>query len=301
MGFSAIMVVSSNKDTLADAVIGALTSTLQTADQASVDKLYSVLNTSGALGYIDPLLEKLRARRDLQSERTHALASWLATRAADREPVKVGIALLGLFPQPADEDVLLTLGRHEEFTLFSAVALTNSLSNSEPALWTLAKGVDGWGRIHVVERLTKTSNPEIKAWLIRDGYKNSVMYEYLAYKCAVGGDLAKELAKPEIDDGLFEGAGEILSALIAGQGGPAEGIDDYENAATAVESYLHQAQRRAQTLKHLLAVEGIKNFLGENDGWDERAEKTWTPAVGVGSPNELESGKVVGPKIAQAT
>jgi hypothetical protein len=46
--------------------------------------------------------------------------------APDREPVKFGIAILGLFRQPADEELFQALGRHDEFTLFCAVALTNS-------------------------------------------------------------------------------------------------------------------------------------------------------------------------------
>ena len=108
----------------------------------------------------------------------------LATESPDREPVKFGIALLGLFGQQNDEELLQTLGLHDEFSYSCAVALANSAQDRDGALWALAQHTHGWGRIHVVERLADTTNAEIKDWLIRDGFRNSIMYEYLACICA---------------------------------------------------------------------------------------------------------------------
>ncbi|MCC6333981.1 MAG: hypothetical protein IT380_08335 [Myxococcales bacterium] len=262
-----------------DDVVTALSRAVRAADPASLEALYAALKANSTIEIVDSILARIEGDRDLQPDRIHALARWLATRAADREPVKAGMALLGLIGQAADEDVLLTLGRHEEFTLFAAVAVTNSSSQPDRLLWRLAKGVDGWGRIQTVERLAQTSDPEIKAWLLREGYRNSVMYEYLAYTCAVAGDLKSELARPEVDGALFDGASELLATLIDGQGGPAEGIDDYESAPAALESYLCHAQRYAQSLKHFLALKSIERFLAGDDGWDERQEAGWSPEV----------------------
>jgi hypothetical protein len=231
-----------------------------------------------ALEFVDPFIEKLRGA-ELEADRVHSLAVWLAMKSADREPVKTGIALLGLVSEPSDEQLLLTLGQHEEFTLFSAVAIANSAANPERSLWALAKSVNGWGRIQTVERLAKTSDPEIKAWLLRDGFKNSVMYEYLAFTCALAGGLDTELAKPEIDDALFDGAGEILSTLIDGQGGPAEGIDDYAQRVLVVGEYLRHAKGKARKLGHFLAVKSIEGFLSSADGWERSSRAAWTPGV----------------------
>jgi hypothetical protein len=44
-------------------------------------------------------------------------------------------------------------------------------------LWSLAKSVDGWGRIQSVERLKKTERDDIQDWLVRDGFRNQVMDE----------------------------------------------------------------------------------------------------------------------------
>src|SRR5207237_8938078 len=117
-------------------------------------------------------------------DRLYELARSFVTEAPDREPVKFGIALLGLFRQPADQELFHTLGRHDEFTLFCAVALANASEDHDETLWKLARIGTGWARVHAVERLAQTENPAIKDWLLREGFRNSIMYEYLAGTCA---------------------------------------------------------------------------------------------------------------------
>ncbi|MFD1079345.1 hypothetical protein [Longispora fulva] len=86
----------------------------------------------------------------------------LASRSSRREPVKLGLALMGLFPVVRHRDLLFTLGRHEEFTLFAAVALANGEEDPVDDLWQLARNVTGWGRIHLVER-SATVSPRVHA------------------------------------------------------------------------------------------------------------------------------------------
>lgn len=144
------------------------------------------------LNVIDAFVEKLRQESELNTNRLYELAKSFATEATDREPVKLGIALLGLFGNEQDKDIYCCLGRHDEFTLFAIGALTNGEDDSEQDIWELAKQVKGWGRIHAVERLAQTENSDIKDWLLRKGSKNMIMEEYLAYTCAtVGGMLAR--------------------------------------------------------------------------------------------------------------
>jgi hypothetical protein len=56
----------------------------------------------------------------------YELAYSLVSESPDREPVKFGIAILGLYRKSSNEELFQTLGWHEEFTLFCAVALANS-------------------------------------------------------------------------------------------------------------------------------------------------------------------------------
>jgi len=242
---------------------------------ARMTQLYDLLLEYRAVSYVDELIEELNLREDMDKDRLGAVGRWLLTRAPDREAVKVGQSLLGIAAEPEDRALFMTVGRHDEFTLFSAVALENSFSNPEPSLWELARGAHGWGRIQAVWRLAGTSKTHIRAWLLREGFRNSVMNEYLAYTCATSGKLDEALAGPSVDDELIRGAGEILEALI--NGGPAESIDDYEYGAIAVGHYLRHVEVRDVDVEELLTVETLRRFLagGSAELWLRRQELGW--------------------------
>jgi hypothetical protein len=229
-------------------------------------KLYQMLESDTLLDYIDPALEMAIAKGIAREPHLHDFAIVLAKEAPDRGPVKFGIALLGLIRDPNDRSLITVLGKHEEFTLYTAVALTNMLEFPEPALYELARCVDGWGKIHLVERLANTQSAEIKDWLIRDGYKNFVMYEYLAHTCAQAGELHKALKANDLDQELFDSTGEIIEALI--NGGPAQDIDNYEYAAEVITHYLQHFPEHPKSLKHFLVLHAVLSYLSRDD-WDE--------------------------------
>ena len=116
------------------------------------------------------------------------------------------------------------------------------------------------------------------------------MYEYLAATCARAGGLLAALSEDRVDRELLTAAGEIIQALIVG--GPAEGIDDYEDARPVIESYLGHMASSAETIEDFLHVNSIKGYLDEDDSrWAGRYDAGWTsrmpesPAVGVRLPS----------------
>lgn len=235
--------------------------------------VYNTIMSEGIAHLIDDVMGALVECDDIKQERLYDLAHSFAKESPDREPVKFGLAITGLFRQPADLDLYQILGRHEEFTLFSAVAIANTLEVPDDELWKLAKQVHGWGRIHVVQRLANSESEEIKDWLLREGFENSVMYEYLAAICARGGDLRKALQKEEIDRKLLTSAGTLIQALI--NGGPAENIDDYEDAPFVIDSYLQKMNTSAETIDDFLTIDSINDFLRDNESWSTRFESGW--------------------------
>jgi hypothetical protein len=236
--------------------------------------LYELLLQDNLLDYIDLAIEQIGQSGISPRPHLDNFVAFLTRDAPDRGPVKFGIALLGFVGDETDVDTVLLLGKHEEFTLYAAVALTNLLADPEAALWDLAQAVDGWGRIHLVERLASSDSPQVKDWLLREGYRNNVMYEYLAYTCARAGDLPAALSAEHVDDELLDAAGEIIEALIAG--GPAEGIDDYAEAADVVSRYLELVEPRATRLARFAVIDTILRYLLD-DGWDDgqRAQNGW--------------------------
>ncbi|MCP3974145.1 MAG: hypothetical protein GY720_06605 [bacterium] len=240
------------------AVVGAVTKLARRSTSARAAALYSLVSEEGTLGFVDGALGFI-ANNNLDPDRLRAIGRWLATQAPDRSSVKFGIALIGLV-DPLDVDTVLTLGAHDEFTLYSAVAASNS-SGGERTLFQLAKRVHGWGRIQTVERLADTEDPEIQRWMLTEGYQNSIMYEYLAMTCAQTGRLADALAADEIDDDLTTAAGEILAAIVIGQPGPQP--SEYPDLVPAIEDYLRHVGHRRGTLHDHVSVSGIRRFLDE--------------------------------------
>lgn len=171
------------------------------------------------------------------------VARWLLRNAAHKEAFKAGIALVGELGDESDMDDLMTAGRHSEFAQFAEVAILKLAKAPADALWALAKVNNSWGRIHAVERLAEMAHdrPDIQQWLLRHGFRNDVMDEYLAHACAVAGGLEQHL-RGSVDEELFEASLDLTVALI--EGGPAQDVRDYEPAVLVLTRILELANAR---------------------------------------------------------
>ena len=239
-------------------------------------KLYETVREKKAVVLVDPILKGLVANEKMDQQRLYDLARFFATESSDREPVKLGIAMLGIYRAAADKELFRTLGRHDEFTLYCVVAMANALEKPEPEIWELAKQVDGWGRVFAVEKLADTKDAQIKEWLLREGYKNSVMYEYIAYTCAQTGGLLNALNRDQVDDPLLHSAGELIQALLAG--GPALDINNYDDGTSAIECFLRHMDTRASGLSDFLTISAIKAFVSDKEAdRKHRVQLGWTP------------------------
>jgi len=243
----------SPRQTKARRLVSAIGKTLRHPSGGSAAHLYELLRSGDLISIIDETLSLLVDEFADRRAALAALARRLVLEAPDVEPVKAGVALLGVSGTPDDAVLVSTIGQYEEITLYSVVALTKLLTDPEPAIWDLAKHVYGWGRIRAVGRLAGTHNPGIRDWMLRDGFRNRIMYEYLAYTCATSGGLLDAIRRDEVDEGLLIAAGEILSALVIGE--PGKGIEEYADGPAVCIAYLrHMA---AKPVRHLRAIDAV--------------------------------------------
>ena len=190
------------------------------------------------------------------------LSRWLCTHGVDRQQVKAGIAMLGVSGTADDCGLVTQLGRLEELTLYSLVALSNLLeARAEQAIFALARQVDGWGRIHAFYRLADTTDADIKSWMLRGGFANDVMDEEVAYIAAATAGL-KGALEGDVDDDLLDWSGRLLVALA--MGGPAKDMSDYPGGAAALDAYLAHMASAAPSLKRLQHMFDIERYL---TGW----------------------------------
>ncbi|WP_160127701.1 hypothetical protein [Kordia antarctica] len=247
-------------------------------DEGSKSEFYKILTESdGVIGIIDEFLEEIVNQSLPIDPYLFSFAKDLATKTSHRNSVKIGIAILGLCQKKSVINEIKILGLHDEFTVFSMVALSNLSDNIVEDLWELATKVDGWGKIQLVDRIAHMElSEELKDWLLLEGYKNSIMIEYLAYTCAVNGELHIKLQREKIDVKLFKATGEIIQALLSD--GPAEDISDYEFAPETVENFIRHGKTHVKDITDFITLNAIKDFLielqedlGEHkkNGWNQ--------------------------------
>jgi hypothetical protein len=223
--------------------------------------------------HVDAVLTRLHAFPPRDLDRLYREVRSIVLESGRRDEVKFALAVLGGFAKPDDAEVLRTFARHEEFTRYAAVALAAVVEDAVPEWLELIRHVDGWGRIELVELLLGEPRSDVCAFLLREGFRNSIMYGYTAQMVADHCDLAGAL-EGDTDEALVAGARDILSTLAdEAWGGPAGGMLDYPNGLTATERLLELVESR--DLADFLAVDSIRAFAEDDLDWagpDERRE-----------------------------
>lgn len=199
---------------------------------------------------------------------------FLIFESPDREIVKLGIALIGTFNLHSFKGDLKILATHDEFSLLVFESLSRMSSYSESDLFELAKKVDGWGRIQLVERLSKTNNQAIKHWILTQGYKNSIMYDYLAYTAADSGDLKYALSKDIVDKDILFAARDIIESLILETN--LVGISIYPYAAETIELFIEHTLGDYDFHGHCVYKYIYEYVTDENKAWDYYKDNGWT-------------------------
>lgn len=209
----------------------------------------------------------------LDDNRVQEEALWLLTHAAHREVVKFAITVLGCTNCEQHKELLYTIGLHDEFTSYVLFAMKNGTIRANDQIWQLAQSVHGWGKITAVEQLDATT-PEIKHWLLTKGCENNIGNEFLAYTCALKGELDVALYEEAISKELYDGAGLIIQALL-NEDAP-QGIDDYPYASAVLSRFAHHAQTHCQTVEDFDALLAIHAFLNaDQEVWEERFSNQW--------------------------
>ncbi|NUY81890.1 hypothetical protein HUK80_13380 [Flavobacterium sp. MAH-1] len=247
-------------------------------DKISEQEFYhEVAENEGVIGIIDEFLRKVVEEALPIEPYLFRYAKDLATKTDKRNAVKFGIAILGLCQDKSVLGDIKILGLHDEFTVYATIAIMNVSDNAVNDLWELAQKVDGWGKIQSVDRLAglELGNP-VKDWLLLEGYKNNIMHEYLAYTCAMNGELHTKLESAQIEYGLFRAASDILEALIV-EHSPAEDITAYAFASQVIEDFIRHAKNHAASVSDFNALHKIKDFLTElQDDIGEQKGNGWT-------------------------
>ncbi|MDX6598571.1 MAG: hypothetical protein QOE87_2458 [Gaiellales bacterium] len=149
------------------------------AAEAAVERIYAALVTLAAKpnamrhqrvrrlfregdvrGRIDALRDRLGADPPAHADRLYPELHEIFLQSGYRDEVKYAMALMSGFGRREDADLFRIVGRHEEFTLYAAVALA-TVSDDPLRDWLeLLPLVEGWGRIELAELILREPLPQ---------------------------------------------------------------------------------------------------------------------------------------------
>ncbi len=230
--------------------------------KAADEAFYAMTKENGAVR-IGPSLCRVIAREagEIDMEAVFDSAVHLMLESAHIECVKIGMTILQLY-RFGEKDLRCTvkgLGACDEFTLF-AVRLMENWENGNDEIFSLAKKVRGWGRIHAVEFLQPDTD-EIRRWLLFEGVDNDIMPAYSGLTCWEKSGAEKILFD---DPGPEEYAalGRLMDALL--DEGPVAGLSALPNAREVLERFLELAPRFKLADKDPTLIENIRLWAEKN-------------------------------------
>ena len=205
---------------------------------ALADELFGkLMEKMSALVLIDPLQEyMIHYQNQLKLDKLFQYGLHALEDSTDAEGVKIGLSFIEMFDIQQNAELcekIRTIGLCDEFTLF-AIYVMQKWENWNDEIWELAKKVQGWGRVHAVERVEPVSD-EIKEWFLTDAVHNRVLPSYSAFTCWEKAD-AWEVLKGNPTRVELTGIRDILDALL--DEGPGKGITELENMVEVFETFL---------------------------------------------------------------
>lgn len=243
----------------------------------NMKKLEELLASPDTLSIIDNVLRRLISDTKVNQSILYRVSRYLFFRTGHRGVLKFCLAIMGLYGVKEDTELFELIARHEEFTLYAIIAVMNNTTDIADTWIRMAKKVTGWGRIHLVSRLSDYDRPDVKRFLLTEGCRNDIMEEYTACTIARAVDLHKFLSAKKIDQKKYAGAGVVLSALVnaAIRPGPFEEMDDYEHGEKAVKEYIRHSKKIAVDLEDFIKLNTIRKTTLNIDNGGCREKLKW--------------------------
>lgn len=232
--------------------LGALTHILgmiSDGDPRAEEELEAFFSRQEGFGYasmlsrVDGLQDWIIDHKDeLDPRMIFSFCLWTLKESRYPECVKFALSVLELLNPSGKEDrePISTLALNDELTLFCSYVI-RGWENGNEEMFRLAQRVHGWGRIFLVRQL-EADTPEIREWLLREGWRNNVLPSYTARKCAEDGKFLALLRRERLTDEEFEAAQGLMGALM--DEGPVRNLSVMEDGEEILREYLRHGEAR---------------------------------------------------------
>lgn len=207
-------------------------------------KMEMALDREEPLAIVDAAIERVLALDVKDWEPLYEALTSIALNTDRPRTLKTAMGLLGAFQEEETLPFFATMARHPEFSLFATTALANDVSpRARAELLTLLDLTQGWAKVDTVERLLRVEELDLADVLLTksmDGVEP--LGGYIAIGVAERCDLAGALASRELMRDTLTGACHVLAQLAsdAVEGGPIGSLDEYTDAADAIDAFVER-------------------------------------------------------------
>jgi len=199
----------------------------------------------------------------IDAEALFEFAANIIIKTANTECLKFALTIFEMMDtddNDAVKDVVSTLARSDEFTLFS-IFVAETWKDSTTAILDFARHTHGWGRIHCVEHIDASSG-KIKDWLFHEGVNNNIGSAYSARTVAEKINLARVFTNPNFNKDDYLLARPIMEGLL--NEGTVQGISSMDNRTEIISGYLSKSTDCPHTIETLGTLLDIKDYLNNN-------------------------------------
>lgn len=233
--------------------------------EKSLDKFFSAEQFDTMLCYIDALQSWIYDNREsFAADNLYQFSCDILTSSDQPETIKFALSILELLDTYHDEplrEIIMTLAASDEFTLF-CLFVVNDWPDVNERMFTMAQNVQGWGRIHAVDRLNPDTAP-IKEWLLTEGWRNTVLSEYSAITCIEKGHLLEKLQQ----EASCPYADELIQTAL--EGGLVASLSAYSEGEALILAYLNQ--NTTLTVNRLKTMRVITETISSSE-WATKEE-----------------------------
>lgn len=194
----------------------------------------------------------------------HKWALYMMLFGKEIETVKIGIALMGLFPLEGEDkiiELLEKLSLCEEFTKYTSIALNNA-TNSNEIKFRLAKKLSSYGKIILVDDL-EPNTEEIREWLLCNGCENEASNGWIAINIAKKIDIPQMIHNRNLSEDELGGLYNIVEALI--EEGPQAGMSVYEQKEELFNEIVNQYNNFKANIMYLHLIAIIKEYCEDEE------------------------------------
>lgn len=143
----------------------------------------------------------------------------LVKHSANRNAVKLGLAIMAMCHQKQAIKIAMRVGHHEEFGLWATNTVkalcqtTNTRINNK--IFKLARNLRGWGQIAILWNNASSFTKKCqKDWLFFNASKSFYSYSEFPDVCIKYGEFAKRMAKNKISQKTFNTSTNIIYTIL---------------------------------------------------------------------------------------